>query len=210
MENGKRSGKGNENRAAQAGRNANGAAPDRKATQSGGEKSRGMMRMDGKETVLLVNFQDPILLAQVKQALVPLNLTMRTVEPAEYGQTIGWLAEGKTDQAVQGLTGISGVPGMSVMSGEMFQTEGLPFPGAEIGAPAGGVPAKETLAGEMLVFAGVSGGRLDEVLAALREKKLRIPYKAVMTAMNRNWTVRQLHREIRAEHEAMTGRKTGK
>ncbi len=167
-------------------------------------------KRSGKETVLLVNFQDPILLAQVKQALVPLNLTMRTVEPAEYGRTIGWLAEGRKDQDVQGPAGIPGMPGMSVMSGEMFQTEGLPFPGAEIGLSAGGVPAEETLAGEMLVFAGVSGGRLDEVLAALREKKIRIPYKAVMTAMNRNWTVRQLHREIRAEHEAMTGRKTGK
>ena len=55
------------------------------------------------------------------------------------------------------------------------------------------------------VFAGFSGGTLDAVLAALRKKQLRIPYKAVLTAANQGWTVRQLHREIQAEHEAMNG-----
>lgn len=119
-----------------------------------------------KETVLLINFSDKQRLQQVKQALIPLRLRLRSVEPSEYDCPVGLLAEGKA-------------------------MEGAAVP--------------EPLNGELLVFAGFSGGTLDRVLAALRKHQLRIPYKAMLTASNQNWTVRQLHREIQAEHEAMTG-----
>lgn len=121
-----------------------------------------------KETVLLINFQDPKRLQQVKQALFPLHLRLRVVEPQDFDSPVGLLAKGKLS-------------------------------GAE--APA----APEPLDGELLVFAAFSGGTLDAVLAALRKKQLRIPYKAVLTAANQGWTVRQLHLEIQAEHEAMNG-----
>ena len=149
------------------------------------------------ETVLLVNFQDRILLDCVRRALLPLRLNLRVVEPAEFDRTIAWLADRGNDGK-----GKSGEKGRTV-SGIRAVTEEGGLPPFIFGMTAG----PEELSGEMLVFAGISGGRLDETLAALREKKLRIPYKAVMTAVNRNWTVRQLHREIRAEHEVMTGRK---
>lgn len=181
------------------------------------------------ETVLLVNFQDRILLDCVRRALLPLRLNLRDVEPAEFDRTIAWLAEGGNDgkgksgekgRAVSrgrempgegglppfafGMTAGPGMPGMRGIPGAPGMSE---LPGGAGAQTLAGLTGPEELSGEMLVFAGISGGRLDETLAALREKKLRIPYKAVMTAVNRNWTVRQLHREIRAEHEAMTGRK---
>lgn len=187
------------------------------------------------ETVLLVNFQDRILLDCVRRALLPLRLNLRVVEPAEFDRTIAWLADGGNDgkgksgekrkghekgRTASGIQAVTEEGGLLPFAFGMTAGPGMPgmrgIPGApgmsELPEGAGtqtlaGLTGPEELSGEMLVFAGISGGRLDETLAALREKKLRIPYKAVMTAVNRNWTVRQLHREIRAEHEAMTGRK---
>lgn len=124
-----------------------------------------------KETVLLINFSDKQRLQQVKQALFPLRLRLRTVEPQDYDCPVGLLAEGKTEE------------------------------GKVPSDPSETAP----LCGELLVFAGFSGGTLDRVLAALRKHQLRILYKAMLTASNQNWTVRELHREIQAEHEAMTG-----
>lgn len=154
-----------------------------------------------KETVLLINFQDPARLRQVKQALLPLRLKLRTVAEEEWGCPVGALAAG-TPEGKQGWTaGQEAVAGQEAPAG---QAEAGQEPAARQEAVAG-QEASGSLEGELLVFAGFSGGTLDRVLAALRKKGLRIPYKAVMTAANQGWTVRQLHREIQAEHAAMTG-----
>lgn len=153
-----------------------------------------------KETVLLINFQDPARLRQVKQALLPLRLKLRTVAEEEWGCPVGALAAG-TPEGKQGWTAGQEPAARQEAAGQEAaagQAEAGQEPAARQ-EPAG------SLEGELLVFAGFSGGTLDRVLAALRKKGLRIPYKAVMTAANQGWTVRQLHREIQAEHAAMTG-----
>ena len=151
-----------------------------------------------KETVLLVNFQDPKRLRQVKQALLPLRLRLRLVEPQDFDSPVGWLAEGKGEN---GKAERQAVAAGTPETGE----NNLGEPGPLSREPESFAGEPEPLSGELLVFAGFSGGTLDAVLAALRKKQLRIPYKAVLTAANQGWTVRQLHREIQAEHEAMNG-----
>lgn len=62
----------------------------------------------------------------------------------------------------------------------------------------------EELSGELLVMAGLSDSRIDQVLRAVRKSGLSIPYKAVLTASNQNWNVCELFEEIKAEHERMS------
>lgn len=61
------------------------------------------------------------------------------------------------------------------------------------------------LDGQMVVFAGVQGDRLDSLLSLLRSNPAcgSIPYKAVLTERNQNWNAYMLFEELKREHEAM-------
>ncbi|MGN0587874.1 MAG: DUF3783 domain-containing protein [Oscillospiraceae bacterium] len=56
-----------------------------------------------------------------------------------------------------------------------------------------------------MVVSGINGRRLDTLLNALRENGVRIPLKAVVTASNQSWTIKQLVKELSAEHQRMGG-----
>lgn len=56
---------------------------------------------------------------------------------------------------------------------------------------------------EMLVFAGLSNQKLDELLKAMRKAGVRVNYKAILTETNCRWTVLELYHELAAEHETM-------
>ncbi|MBR2189492.1 MAG: DUF3783 domain-containing protein [Eubacterium sp.] len=56
------------------------------------------------------------------------------------------------------------------------------------------------LAAPMMVLAGLTSSRLDSVLRALREQRVNLPYKAVLTAHNAAWTPAQLLDELIQEH----------
>ena len=82
----------------------------------------------------------------------------------------------------------------------------------EVGVLAGMKEASETdriyegeeLADEMMVFAGVTGSHLDQILFMMRKKGMkRIDYKAVLTDTNSQWTVPELFKELEKEHAAM-------
>lgn len=60
---------------------------------------------------------------------------------------------------------------------------------------------------EMIVLAGVSGARLDEILAAIRRSGIGpVPYKAVLTETNQYWNADFLLAELKREHEMMHNR----
>ncbi|MBR6771375.1 MAG: DUF3783 domain-containing protein [Lachnospiraceae bacterium] len=66
----------------------------------------------------------------------------------------------------------------------------------------------KTLDSPMLVMAGVTPGRLDMVLGAIRKAGIgAIPYKAVVTEANQTWKAEELLEELKKEHEAMTAEK---
>ena len=64
-------------------------------------------------------------------------------------------------------------------------------------------PAPEEIAQEMLMLCGLSEERLQQALFALRKAGLVIPYKAMLTPYNKDWTAKQLYGELRQEHEEM-------
>ena len=65
----------------------------------------------------------------------------------------------------------------------------------------------EKIGSEMLIFCGLDSEAMDALLAALKERKLRIPLKAVVTPYNIQCSSRMLYEELKKEHESMTAMK---
>lgn len=64
---------------------------------------------------------------------------------------------------------------------------------------------------EMLVMKQFTSSRIDELLVNLRKAGVpKIALKAVMTENNCGWTFYQLYKELREEHEKMTGLETNR
>ena len=56
----------------------------------------------------------------------------------------------------------------------------------------------------MMVFAGISNQRLDQILSMMRKNGVkRVDYKAILTETNKTWTVLRLYEEISKEHAQM-------
>ena len=83
---------------------------------------------------------------------------------------------------------------------EYFQTVGV-LAGMKEASETDRIYEGEELADEMMVFAGVTGSHLDQILFMMRMK--RIDYKAVLTDTNSQWTVPELFKELEKEHAAM-------
>ncbi len=70
--------------------------------------------------------------------------------------------------------------------------------------PLGSRREGEELDQEMLIFAGLSGEELDQVLLGLRRNGLTgIGLKAVLTQTNQYWNAFQLCEELKREHAAV-------
>lgn len=55
----------------------------------------------------------------------------------------------------------------------------------------------------LMVMSGMTDALLGQLLTALKEGGVRIPYKAVVTENNVNWPLGELFAEIRSEHALM-------
>lgn len=70
--------------------------------------------------------------------------------------------------------------------------------------PRSDTPApEESFAEEMLVMANFTQALANRLLAALKQARLPIGLKAVLTPTNVHWTPVQLHRELSAERAAL-------
>ena len=59
---------------------------------------------------------------------------------------------------------------------------------------------------EILVMKNFSGKRIEELLFLLRKAGVsKIELKAIVTESNSKWTFYELYREIKEEHDTMTG-----
>ncbi len=145
-----------------------------------------------RETILLFHFTDKDRRNKLMRALLPLRIKVREIPPEEYGKQMGYLAGLKEFVQQQDKD-----------SAEELQTEGQPH--------MENIPRQnpsEEFPGEMMVMAGLEGGRIDQVLRAVRKSGISVPYKAVLTAANRTWNAWELFAEIKKEHETMSGKDT--
>lgn len=70
---------------------------------------------------------------------------------------------------------------------------------------------EEDFSDPMLVFCGLSQGKLDQLLTAMGRSGLpRIALKAMLTPTNAGWTSQQLWTELRREHAAMEAQRRRK
>lgn len=56
---------------------------------------------------------------------------------------------------------------------------------------------------KVMVLHNIKGKRLDEILQKMRKNKISTPYKAVVTPLNRFWTLKRLCFNMYKEHGAM-------
>ena len=63
--------------------------------------------------------------------------------------------------------------------------------------------AGEGFEDEMLVMHGLSQAQFSALLDALRQQRVPVALKAVVTETNAAWSSSRLHRELAAEHAAM-------
>lgn len=145
-----------------------------------------------RETILLFHFTDKDRRNKLMRALLPLRMKVREIQPKEYGRQMGYLA-GLKEFALQQDKDFA----------EELQTGGQPH----IEDISRQNPSQE-FPGEMMVMAGLEGGRIDQVLRAVRKSGISIPYKAVLTPANQTWNAWELFAEIKKEHETMSGKDT--
>lgn len=59
---------------------------------------------------------------------------------------------------------------------------------------------------EFMLLCALGDRQLNRLLAAMRRAGAAVPYKAVLTEQNRNWTLERLIREVAREHELLSGK----
>lgn len=141
-----------------------------------------------KPTVLLYNFTDKRRRNKVNTFCVMHGIRVRAVEKEQYGKPVLALVDKEAEilfaEAENGFSA----------SDEEKPEEGLK-------------EAQADFTDEMLVMCQV-GGKINALLSYLRKEKVIVPLKAVLTPTNQFWDSVELYREIRKEHEQMTGRES--
>ena len=138
-----------------------------------------------KPTVLLYNFTDKRRRNKVNTFCAMHGIRVRTVEKEQYGKPVLALVDKEAEilfaEEEKGLSG----------SDEEKPKETLKR-------------GQEDFTDEMLVLCQV-GSKMNALLSYLRKEKVSVPLKAVLTPTNQFWDSVELYREIRKEHEQMTG-----
>lgn len=71
---------------------------------------------------------------------------------------------------------------------------------------AGAEEEESAFGDEMLVMHDLSRRQFNGLLDGMKQAGVQVPLKAVVTPCNMGWSGARLHRELRAEHEAMSRR----
>ncbi len=135
-----------------------------------------------RETILLFHFTDQSRRNKLVKALLPLRVrVVADISEEDYKKPVGYLAGVKELSSEGGTMDLPELP------------EEKPHP-------------QKGIMGEMMVMAGFSSGRIDQVLRAVRKSGVPVPYKAALTASNQTWDAYRLFEEIKSEHETMSGK----
>lgn len=129
------------------------------------------------------------------------------------GEMVIYYSPQKTKEAVK-LKGVliqMGVRIRNVTQEQAYEKVGFlaGLDGFEEGQNTQGDGAQE-MKQELLIMKNFTGQRMDELFLRMRKAGVgRIHYKAVLTEHNVNWTLLDLYREIKKEHEAMQAGQAG-
>ena len=171
-----------------------------------------------RETILLVHFTDLEKRKKLTRALLPLGLRIKEVDRADYDKAVGVLVGQKGIVQEETATDEERFRASTVRQGQATEEEIDQGQATEEEIDQGQATEEEIdqghtteeeiereLSGELLLMAGLSSQRVDQVLRAIRKAGLSLPYKAVLTAANQSWNVWKLFQEIKEEHQKMSG-----
>lgn len=112
--------------------------------------------------------------------------------------------ESERDRALRAVLRERGLLTLDVSESQLGETVGR-----LVSTNAAAVPdtppetAPET---EFMLLCALGDRQLDRLLAAMRRAGVTVPYKAVLTEQNRNWTLKRLIEEVVREHETLRGK----
>lgn len=134
---------------------------------------------------------------EIRQALRKLDISIRTLHEEDLERSVGSLCG--LESSVESLCG----PESSV--GSLCKPESPVTPGPL--APSctdlsGRSPAPDF---PFLLMAFFPEDLLDQLLHAMKEASIRIPYKAVLTKTNCTYRLRKLMEEVKSEHDTING-----
>ncbi len=151
-----------------------------------------------KETVLLFNITSRESRLKIGKALLPMNITVKAVTSEDYSQSIGYLA-GMKDMERRNKD----IENNKDLENNEAEPTSLESKTTEPTASEANISYND-LAGEMIVMAGLSGARMEQVLQALRKAGvLKSCLKAVLTDTNRFWNAFKLYEELKSEYDTM-------
>ena len=127
-----------------------------------------------RETLFFFGVNDDEFRRELRTALLPHDFRLKYIGEEDYDTPIGTIA-GMSDE--------------DLATARDLAVEKTPEAG-EITEP-------------LLVFVALTNKRLETALAAMRERKVSIPSKAMLTLTNSAWTPRELFTEIQKERKAI-------
>ena len=114
---------------------------------------------------------------EIRQALRKLDISIRTLHEEDLERSVGSLCGPESPVTSGPLT-----PSCTDLSGR---------------SPAPDFP--------FLLMAFFPEDLLDQLLRAMKEASIQIPYKAVLTKTNRTYRLRKLMEEVKSEHDTING-----
>lgn len=157
-----------------------------------------------KETVLLFNITSRESRLKIGKALLPMNITVKAVTSEDYSQSIGYLAGMKDmERRNKDIENNEDIENNKDLENNEAEPTSLESKTTEPTASEANISYND-LAGEMIVMAGLSGARMEQVLQALRKAGvLKSCLKAVLTDTNRFWNAFKLYEELKSEYDTM-------
>ncbi|WP_035297802.1 DUF3783 domain-containing protein [Clostridium sp. KNHs205] len=157
-----------------------------------------------KETVLLFNITSRESRLRIGKALLPMNITVKAVTSEDYSQSIGYLAGMKDmERRNKDIENNEDIENNKDLENNEAEPNSLESKTTEPTASEANISYND-LAGEMIVMAGLSGARMEQVLQALRKAGvLKSCLKAVLTDTNRFWNAFKLYEELKSEYDTM-------
>ena len=163
-----------------------------------------------KETVLLFNITSRESRLKIGKALLPMNITVKAVTSEDYSQSIGYLAgmkdmerRNKDIENNEDIDNNEDIENNKDLENNEAEPNSLESKTTEPTASEANISYND-LAGEMIVMAGLSGARMEQVLQALRKAGvLKSCLKAVLTDTNRFWNAFKLYEELKSEYDTM-------
>lgn len=134
---------------------------------------------------------------EIRQALRKLDISIRTLHEEDLDRSVGSLCG--LESSIGSLCGSESGTG-NLCGPESPVTSGPLTPSCT--DLSGRSPAPDF---PFLLMAFFPEDLLDQLLRAMKEASIQIPYKAVLTKTNRTYRLRKLMEEVKSEHDTING-----